>query len=257
MAKGWYPVIDEERCKQCGTCVRKCSKGVYDKDRDPIPVVVYPDGCVDHCHGCGNTCPTGAITFAGEDTGWTPPAWSQDPNPAPDCCCSPAPKAKPGKELRIEYLYLDLSTCDRCIGTDKVLEEVLAALRPVLETAGYQITYRKQEITDPAMAEKFHFLSSPTILVNGRDIFGPVLENDCGCCGDIAGVPVDCRVFAYNGETYEVPTPEILMDAILKSLHAPPPPADSPYTLPENLKRFFAGKNTRSNACCGGTSSCC
>jgi len=41
--------------------VRKCSKGVYDKDRDPIPVVVYPDGCVDHCHGCGNTCPTGAI----------------------------------------------------------------------------------------------------------------------------------------------------------------------------------------------------
>jgi ferredoxin len=32
------------------------------------------ENCVDHCHGCGNKCPVGAITYVGEDTGWTPPA---------------------------------------------------------------------------------------------------------------------------------------------------------------------------------------
>ena len=62
MAKKWYPVIDILTCMECGSCVNKCSHGVYDKEKAPVPVVVNPDGCVDHCHGCGNLCPQGAIT---------------------------------------------------------------------------------------------------------------------------------------------------------------------------------------------------
>ena len=38
------------------------------------------------------------------------------------------------KEVIIDYLYLDLQTCDRCIGTDKVLEEVISELTPALES---------------------------------------------------------------------------------------------------------------------------
>ena len=73
MAKKWYPVIDILSCVECGTCVNFCTHGVYDKKKSPVPVVTYPDGCIDHCHGCGNKSLQGAISYAGDDTGWTPP----------------------------------------------------------------------------------------------------------------------------------------------------------------------------------------
>lgn len=38
----------------------------------------------------------------------------------------------------IEYLYLDLSVCDRCIGTDEVLDHVIDVLEPALQLAGYE-----------------------------------------------------------------------------------------------------------------------
>lgn len=145
------------------------------------------------------------------------------------------------KRLRIDYLYLDLHTCDRCIGTDAVLDEVVETLRPALTTAGYAVEYRKTEIQTPELAAQYHFLSSPTILVNGTDIFGEVKESDCGCCGEIAGTDIDCRVFEANGKRYDVPTKEMLANAILKSLNVPPKRKGA-YVLPENLKRFFDGK---------------
>lgn len=73
MAKTWYPVIDYINCSECGTCVSMCPHGVYDTDKAPTPVVVNPFSCVNRCHGCGNRCPAGAITYVGDDTGWTPP----------------------------------------------------------------------------------------------------------------------------------------------------------------------------------------
>lgn len=73
MAKRWYPVIDYITCVECGTCAAKCPHGVYDTEKAPSPVVTNPTGCVDHCHSCGNRCPVGAITYVGDDTGWTPP----------------------------------------------------------------------------------------------------------------------------------------------------------------------------------------
>ena len=73
MAKTWYPVVDYSVCTECGTCVSMCPHSVYDTKKAPTPVVKVPDSCVDHCHGCGNRCPSGAITYIGDDTGWTPP----------------------------------------------------------------------------------------------------------------------------------------------------------------------------------------
>ena len=60
----------------------------------------------------------------------------------------------------------------------------------------------------------------------------------------------DCRVFEYDGKTYEVPTKEMLADAILKTLYTPSACACTPYVMPENLKRFYEGKNTSGNGCC-------
>ena len=117
MAKTWYPVIDYLACTDCGTCVVKCPHGVYDTAKGPSPVVKNPEACVDHCHGCGNYCPEGAITYVGEDSGWTPPQGEQT---ADEPCCSCGGETTPEKKVVIEYLYLDLQTCDRCIGTDSV-----------------------------------------------------------------------------------------------------------------------------------------
>ncbi|MFZ5351954.1 MAG: 4Fe-4S dicluster domain-containing protein [Bacillota bacterium] len=66
MSKTWYPVIDYEKCIQCGACTAKCTHGVYDLSKAPVPAVVYPEGCIQGCHGCGNLCPVEAIAYVGE-----------------------------------------------------------------------------------------------------------------------------------------------------------------------------------------------
>lgn len=69
MSKKWYPVIDYVNCIECGTCTDKCKHGVYDQVKAPTPVVVYPEGCIEGCHGCGSLCPQSAITYVGDTAG--------------------------------------------------------------------------------------------------------------------------------------------------------------------------------------------
>ena len=167
--------------------------------------------------------------------------------------CVPAGEEK---TVTVEYLYLDLQTCRRCIGTDVVLEEALAEVAPALKAAGYRMDYRKVEITSARLARQYRFLSSPTILVNGHDICPVVRENACGCCSGISGTAVDCRVFEYEGETYEVPPKRMLAEAILRGAFAPAAAESCGcYTLPENLSAFFEGKINQS--CCSSQDGCC
>jgi len=88
MAKGWYPLINRSTCIECGACVEKCPHGVYDKNIPDRPEIIYPEGCIDHCHGCGAICPTGSITYAGDDTGWTPPNLQTNGGCCRDSDCS-------------------------------------------------------------------------------------------------------------------------------------------------------------------------
>ena len=164
---------------------------------------------------------------------------------------------KQRKEVHIEYLYLDLSTCDRCVGTDAVLENVIRELTPAFALAGYRIVYRKTEIATAQDAVNHRFVSSPTVRVNGTDICRQVKESDCGCCGQISGTQVDCRVFVYNGKDYTIPPREMLAEAILKNAFSPKENrAADAYKLPDNLKKFFAGKEKKKAACCCGGSCC-
>lgn len=254
MARNWYPVIDYAACVECGTCVDFCSHGVYDKERSPSPRVVNPEGCVDHCHGCGEKCPEGAITYVGDDTGWTPPHRVPAQQGESPCCRDD----NDGGGILIEYLYLDLETCNRCIGTDAVLDEVVEALVPALALAGCSIDYRKVEMASAEVAERYRFLSSPTIRVNGHDICRGVVESGCDCCGEISGTDVDCRIFEYEGRSYEVPPKEMLARAIIKAAFAEEGgrPCSCDYTLPENLRRFFEGKEAKVSSCSCG-SGCC
>ena len=82
MAMNWFPLINRATCIGCGKCIKKCAHGVYDKNSPTRPVVVSPEGCIFQCHGCGNICPTGSITYAGDKTGWKPPNGKKS-----DCGC--------------------------------------------------------------------------------------------------------------------------------------------------------------------------
>jgi len=165
-------------------------------------------------------------------------------------------KSNPKKAL-IEHLYLDLKTCDRCIGTDRVLDGVMLTLSPALNLAGYKVEYNKIEMKTAEVAKQYQFLSSPTIRVNGRDICLSVKENSCGCCSDISGTDVVCRVFEYDGKSYEVPPKEMLAESILQAILGKAESGCScgEYELPENLGEFFEGKKNKSGCSCGG--SCC
>lgn len=251
MAERWYPVIDYSLCIECGSCTKKCSHGVYDLIKAPTPVVTNPIECVNHCHGCGNLCPVGAISYVGDDTGWVAPAlkkkkFTLNMDINSECGCQCKMIKKNDKEILIEYLYLDLNSCDRCIGTDKVLEQVINELAPAFKLAGYSLVFNKIEMTSIELAEKYHFLSSPTIRVNGTDICESVVESDCGCCSEISGTSVDCRVFEYERKKYEVPPVEMIAKELLLNAFSDKTELNiSDYHLPENLRNFFEGKTVK------------
>ncbi|MBP5277390.1 MAG: 4Fe-4S dicluster domain-containing protein [Prevotella sp.] len=58
----WYPVIDKDRCTECGKCFDFCPFGVYEMVDDRIRVV-HPKSCKNNCPACARNCPSGAIIF--------------------------------------------------------------------------------------------------------------------------------------------------------------------------------------------------
>jgi len=48
------------------------------------------------------------------------------------------------KGVPVEYLFPDINTCNRCIGTGAVLDEVVKMLTPALSFAGYGLYIIKQ-----------------------------------------------------------------------------------------------------------------
>lgn len=156
------------------------------------------------------------------------------------CCCGEQEK----KQLVIDFLYLDLSVCSRCQGAEKNLEEALAEVSGVLEAAGFAVVVNKIRITSPELAEKYRFVSSPTIRINGVDLDLEAKETSCRECGELCGDDVDCRVWIYEGIEYTAPPKVLIINAILKAVYGGQPQDPAPqqeYKLPENLRRFFAG----------------
>ena len=62
-APAWYPVIDLDRCSNCGQCHEFCLFGVYEKDADGRVRVSNPESCKNNCPACARICPEAAIIF--------------------------------------------------------------------------------------------------------------------------------------------------------------------------------------------------
>ncbi len=55
------PIIDDEKCIVCGTCVDVCPQDVFFGSREnEIPLVSYAEECW-HCDACVQECPVDAV----------------------------------------------------------------------------------------------------------------------------------------------------------------------------------------------------
>lgn len=166
-------------------------------------------------------------------------------------CCSPVRDTirtdggqAERKRLDIEFMYVDLSVCTRCQGTETSLEEAISEVARILAAAGVEVAVHKIHIQSEEQALMLGFVSSPTIRINGRDIQLDVRENLCDSCGDLCGEDMDCRIWVYQGKEYSTPPKAMIIDAILREVYggatgAPQAPSKTE-ALPDNLKRFFA-----------------
>lgn len=157
-----------------------------------------------------------------------------------------APAPRSAQKLRIDFLFLDLTICTRCRGTDRSLGAALTAVADVLQAAGIEVEVNKLHVASEEQARALRFVSSPTIRVNGADIALELRESSCGseACTDGCGDQITCRVWVHHGQEYAEPPPAMIVEVILRHVYgatAEPVPARR-YELPENLRRFFAGK---------------
>ena len=61
--KPWFPVLDYDRCIDCGQCMSFCLFGVYEADGEGRVSVGRPDNCKTNCPACARICPEAAIMF--------------------------------------------------------------------------------------------------------------------------------------------------------------------------------------------------
>lgn len=165
----------------------------------------------------------------------------------------------------IDFLYLDLEVCDRCIGTQTSLESALAEVSGILAKEGVEVILRKTQVTSEDQAAALGFLTSPTIRVNGRDIAMEFRESRCLSCETCAdNGPITCRVWVFEGKEYTEAPKAMIIESILREVYSGGAREESFGQLrevPENIRRFFAGKVSASES--PGTtvpkkgSSCC
>lgn len=145
------------------------------------------------------------------------------------------------KKIMIDFLYLDLSICQRCQGTETNMDAALEDVAKILDTQGYEIEMKRIHVNSREIATRYEFVSSPTIRVNGQDIDLSQKESLCQDCGDLCGDTVDCRVWVYKNEEFTTPPKEMIIDAILKAAESKllQFPMGAVYELPQNLKVYF------------------
>ncbi|WP_457558861.1 ATP-binding protein [Candidatus Harpocratesius sp.] len=58
----WFPIIDFNKCNNCGDCVQFCAHGVFNMENGVL-IVQNPKNCVVFCQACLKMCPKDALIF--------------------------------------------------------------------------------------------------------------------------------------------------------------------------------------------------
>lgn len=176
---------------------------------------------------------------------------------------TPTETALTADRLRVDFLFLDLTTCTRCRGADDSLDSALELVRDVLAATGIEVEVDKIQVESAEQARELRLVSSPTIRVNGRDVALELWESSCGseACTDGCGEGIACRVWVHRGREHTQPPVAMIVDAILRAVYAGAvvsrQPEAEPYEFPENLERFFAAKATAQTAEAAQEAACC
>lgn len=174
----------------------------------------------------------------------------------------------PNRILRVEFLFLDQETCDRCNGAGDQLRQAVADTQAALAALGFSVELHETLVADAKTALELQLRTSPTIRINGRDIQPDYQESRCDPCGDMVGqADIGCRDWHDNGQSFTTPPKSLLVKAILRAAmqqdDTPTAPACGgseksgccdDFVLPENLKRFFAAKMAQG---CAPKQGCC
>jgi hypothetical protein len=172
---------------------------------------------------------------------------------------------RPIQMIEIEVLALDLHTCTRCADALKNTQQAIALLQSPLAEMGINLSTHEIVIDSEAKALQHHFVSSPTIRINGADIAPKILESQCHDCTNLCGgdEPINCRIWRYQGVDYtEVPT-GMIIDTIFRTLYQSPSQETVELIIStdisDNLKRFFQPTAKQAPACCSENelTSCC
>jgi hypothetical protein len=197
--------------------------------------------------GCAGSAPPGkekeAMSCCGTDSKSAPAL----------ACCAPTPttqtKLPVARRVEVEFLHLDLNVCERCTGAEKSLAEAVEEARTLLAPMGIEVTLNLVHVRTEAEAKRLAFVSSPTVRINGRDAAIEVRENACSSCSDLGGADIVCRVWTWRGGDCNIPPKALLLDAILREVYlheaSPRRLPSALETLPENLRKFFKGVQTR------------
>jgi hypothetical protein len=168
------------------------------------------------------------------------------------------------ESVEVELLAIDLATCTRCTGTLANIERAIEQVRQVAASIGTTLRLRKTLITSEAEARAHWFWSSPTIRIDGRDLTFDTRESRCDSCSELCGCDqgTSCRVWSYRGEEHTEAPVGLIVEALLAELagggrpgHPTVPAGD--FTVPENLRRFFAARASQRAAAIAGASPCC
>ena len=177
------------------------------------------------------------------------------PKSKPPTCCGAILEpigAEKKERVTIDFLYLDLRECNRCKGTNELLESALPIITQALEASGFEVEVRKIHVQSMQQAAASGFVVSPTVRVNNRDIQFNWRETPCDPCSKGCASQVSCREWEYGGRWYEVPPKELMIRGILGEVYGGSarvaPEAHGTTEVPDNLKRFFAKQ-----PCCGTT----
>lgn len=178
---------------------------------------------------------------------------------------------KTTRTIPVEFLYLDLTTCRRCIETGGNLEEAVDRVAPILADIGVELEFRKVHVSNEEDARKHVLEISPTVRINHRDIQPDWEASECGACGDLCcseTTTVECRLWDWDGKTHTAAPVPLLMKAILtESLSGErADEREKDVEVSENLEAFFRSKGRSSErhhaqqACeteCGCGPECC
>lgn len=196
----------------------------------------------------------GAPVAGPQSTSASQAACCSPPGEDVSACCAPQVKSPlaentgaANRHLDIDFLYLDLSVCERCRDTESTLEEAIDEVARVLETTGVEVALNKIHVTSEEQAAALGFLVSPTIRVNGRDIQMNFRESLCESCGSLCKCEggVSCREWEYQGKWHTAPPKGLIIEAVLKEVYGgaeeSPQRAQKLEEVPDNLKRFYSG----------------